>query len=258
MELLEYLYNNINKSKNTVKNLLKNGNVYVNGKSITKYNYILNDNDKVEIRNKIDNIDILYEDKNIIVVDKPYNMLTISTINEKEKTLYHIISNYVKRDNKKNKIFIVHRLDKDTSGIVVFAKSELVKYKLQDNWDKVDREYVAIVEGNTKDSGIIKTYLDEKNNKVFISNKGKLSITKYKKIKSNNKYTMLNIKIETGRKHQIRVHLNSIGNPIIGDKKYGNIKSNRMMLHAYKLKFKLDEKIYKFETKIPKDFIKLT
>lgn len=256
MELLEYLYNNVNKSKNTIKNLLRDGYVFVNGKSITKYNYNLKETDKVEIRNKINNIDIVYEDKNIIVVNKPYNMLTIGTDKEKEKTLYHMVSEYVKSKNKKNKIFIVHRLDKDTSGLIVMAKDEITKNKLQNNWDKVEREYIAIVSGNTKDKGVIKTNLEEKNNKVFVSNRGKLAITEYKKIKSNDKYTMLNIIIRTGRKHQIRVHLNSIGHPIVGDNKYGNIKSNRMMLHAYKLDFKLNNNNYNLELNIPDEFKK--
>lgn len=259
MELLEYLYKNINKSKNTIKNLLKNGNIYVNDKVITKYNYLLKETDKVEIRNKINNIDIIYEDKDIIVVDKPYNLLTISTNNEKEKTLYHMVSDYVKKNNKNSKIFVVHRLDKDTSGLVVFAKSEVIKNKLQDNWDKVNREYIAIVEGKTKDKGIIKTYLEEKNNRVFSSNKGKLAITEYKKIKSNDKYTMLNINIKTGRKHQIRVHLKEMGNSIIGDKKYGcnGNPIKRMALHAYKLEFKLNNKEYKFKIDIPNNFKKI-
>lgn len=259
MELLEYLYRNINKSKNTIKNLLKNGNVYVNGKVITKHNYLLKENDKVEIRNKIDNIDIIYEDKDIIVVNKPYNLLTISTLNEKEKTLYHIVSNYVKKTNKNNKIFVVHRLDKDTSGLIVFSKSEKIKNILQDNWDKVNREYITIVEGITKDKGVIKSYLEEKNNKVFSSNKGKLSITEYEKIKSNDKYTMLNINIKTGRKNQIRVHLKEMGNPIVGDKKYGNIDNpiKRMALHAYKLEFKLNNKEYVFKIDYPNEFNKL-
>lgn len=259
MELLEYLYKNIKESKNTIKNLLKNGNVYVNNKAITKYNYILKDTDKVEVRNKINNIDIICEDKNIIVVDKPYGMLTISTLKEKEKTLYHIVSNYVKKTNKNNKIFVVHRLDKDTSGLVIFAKNELIKNKLQDNWDKVNREYITIVEGITKDKGVIKSYLEEKNNKVFSSNKGKLAITEYKKIKSNNKYTMLNINIKTGRKNQIRVHLKEMGNPIVGDKKYGNIDNpiKRMALHAYKLEFKLNNKKFSFKIDYPNEFNKL-
>ena len=251
MELLEYLYNNVNKSKNTIKNLLRDGYVFVNGKSITKYNYNIKETDKVEIRNKINNIDIVYEDKNIIVVNKPYNLLTISTKNEKEKTLYHMVSDYVKSKNKKDKIFIVHRLDKDTSGLVVMAKNEIIKNKLQNKWNNVNREYIAIVSGNTIDKGIIKTNLEEKNNRVFVSTKGSLAITEYKKIKSNDKYTMLNIIIKTGRKHQIRVHLNSIGHPIIGDNKYGDIKSKRMMLHAYKLEFVLYNKKYSFKIDYP-------
>ena len=259
MELLEYLYKNIKESKNTIKNLLKNGNVYVNNKAITKYNYILKDTDKVEVRNKINNIDIIYEDKNIIVVDKPYGMLTISTLKEKEKTLYHIVSNYIKKNNKNSKIFVVHRLDKDTSGLVVFAKSESIKNKLQNNWDKVTRKYIAVVDGATKNKGIIKSYLEEKNGLVYSSNKGKLAITEYQKIKSNDKYTMLDINIKTGRKNQIRVHLKETGNPIIGDKKYGNNDNSikRMALHAYKLEFKLNNKIFNFEIDYPNDFKKL-
>jgi 23S rRNA pseudouridine1911/1915/1917 synthase len=170
-----------------------------------------------------------------------------------------MVSDYVKKNNKNSKIFVVHRLDKDTSGLVVFAKLETIKNKLQDNWDKVNREYIAIVEGKTKDKGIIKTYLEEKNNRVFSSNKGKLAITEYTKIKNNDKYTMLNINIKTGRKHQIRVHLKEMGNVIVGDKKYGcNDNSiKRMALHAYKLEFKLNNKKYKFKIDIPNSFKKL-
>lgn len=256
MELLEYLYKNINKSKNTVKNILKNGNVYVNGKVVTKHNYLLKETDIIEVRNKINNIDIIYEDKEIIVVDKPSNMLTISTDKEHDKTLYHIVSSYVKKKNKSNKIFVVHRLDKDTSGLVVFAKNEITKNKLQDNWDKVVRKYIAIVEGITKDKEILKSYLEEKNNRVYSSKSGKLAITEYKKIKNNDKYSLLDINIKTGRKHQIRVQLKDINHPIVGDKKYGN-SSSRMFLHAYKLEFTLNGKEYKFETEYPNIFKKL-
>ena len=255
MELLEYLYKNINKSKNTVKNILKNGNVYINGKVVTKHNYLLKETDNIEIRNKINNVDIIYEDKEIIVVDKPSNMLTISTEKEKEKTLYHIVSSYVKKINKSNKIFVVHRLDKDTSGLVVFAKNEITKNKLQDNWDKVVRKYVAVVEGITKDKEELKSYLEEKNNKVYSSSSGKLAITEYTRLLNNDKYSLLDINIKTGRKHQIRVQLKDINHPIIGDRKYG--RSNpirRMGLHAYKLEFKLNGKDYNFEISYPNSF----
>lgn len=256
MKLLDYLYKNINKSKNTVKNLLKNGNVYVNNKIITKYDYEVNENDIVEVKNKIDNIEIVYEDKNIIVVNKPYNMLTISTEKEKEKTLYHIVSSYLKRINKSNKIFVVHRLDRDTSGLVVFAKNEVTKNSLQKNWDKTTRKYVAVVNGNTKEKEIIKSYLKEGNNKVYSSKDGKLSITEYKKIESNNNYSLIDINIKTGRKHQIRYQMNEINHPIVGDKKYGRNDYKRMLLHAYKLEFKNNNKLMKFEVGIPNEFNK--
>lgn len=256
MKLLDYLYKNISKSKNTIKNLLKNGNVYVNGKPNTKYDYELKENDKVEIKNKIDNIEIIYENKDIIVVNKPYNMLTISTIKKQDNTLYHKVLTYLKSMNKKNKIFIVHRLDKETSGLIVFAKSELIKNKLQTNWNKTTRKYIAIVNGVTKESDEIRTYLLEDNNKVFSSKHGKLAITKYQKIKDNGKYSMLDIEIKTGKKHQIRYQLNEINHPIVGDKKYGKTEYKRMLLHAYKLSFKLNGKNYNFKANIPYEFEK--
>ena len=132
--LIDYL-----KQFKNYKTLLKNGSVLVNNKIITKYDYILKLNDEVTINkyNKAKDFKIIYEDNNIIVVDKPYNLLTIS--NGKEISLYNLVSEYVKKINKKNKIFIVHRLDKDTSGLVVFAKNIKTKNYLQDNWNKVER-----------------------------------------------------------------------------------------------------------------------
>ena len=171
-------------------------------------------------------------------------MLTVSTPKEKEKTLFHEVSSYVKKSNPKAKVFIIHRLDKDTSGIVMFAKNQNVKYKYQNAWDKlcIKRGYIAVVEGILKEkSGIIKSYLKEtKTLLVYSSNdskNGKLAITKYKVLKESKKYSMLDIEIKTGRKNQIRVHMSDIDTPIVGDKKYGNKKScfKRLMLHAYSL-----------------------
>lgn len=265
IELLDFLYKNINKSKNSIKNILKD-NTYVNNKKISQFNYMLKKNDIVFIKYNFNNIDIIYEDKEIIVVNKQSNLLTISTQKEKEKTLYHMVSEYVKKQNKNARIFIVHRLDKETSGIVLFSKSEKLKDKLQANWNDIVklRGYIAIVEGKTPDKGIIKSYLSEdKNGFVYLSNKkeGKLSITEYKKINGNDKYSMLDISIKTGRKHQIRVQLNSIGYPIIGDKKYG-VKNNpikRMALHANRLEIlnPINNKIMKFYKDIPNSFKKL-
>lgn len=189
-------------------------------------------------------LDIIYEDKEILVVNKPSGILTVSTPKEKEKTLFHEVSDYVKKSNPKAKVFIIHRLDKDTSGIVMFAKNQNVKYAYQNAWDNLvlKRGYVAVVDGvleKKKDS--IKSYLKEtKTLLVYSSNdkkNGKLAITNYNVIKESKRYSMLDINIKTGRKNQIRVHMKDINHPILGDKKYGNKKSpaNRLMLHAGEL-----------------------
>ncbi len=215
---------------------------------------------------KSDKLDIIYEDKWIIVVNKPSHMLTISTDNEKEKNLFHQVMLYEKRKNKSNKVFIVHRLDKDTSGLVVFAKNQEVKNKLQNNWEKTKRGYIAVVNGKTKDKDILKSYLMETKTLYVYSTpdkkNGKLAITEYEKLKENKKLTLLKIKIKTGRKNQIRVQLSDNGNSIVGDKKYGENKFDplrKLCLCANYLEFNHpitnERKI--FELNIPKEFLSL-
>ncbi len=212
-------------------------------------------------------LDIVYEDKDILVVNKKSGLLSISTDNEKERTLFHEVLNYVKMKHKKNKIFIVHRLDKDTSGVMVFAKSLEIKKILQDNWEKLalEREYVGIIEGDPpKEKDRLINYLSEtKTYLVYISDKknGKLAITNYRKITSSNDYSLLAFNLETGRKNQIRIQMKGIAHPIVGDKKYGSTKNplRRMALHANKLVLihpRTKEKII-LETAIPNSFIKL-
>lgn len=209
-------------------------------------------------------INIIYEDKELLVVDKPAGLLTISTDNEKEKTLYHKVYTYQKKKNKNNKIFIVHRLDRDTSGIVVFAKTEKMKQQLQADWNNLAkcREYICVVEGKIeKEKQTLKDYLTEsKTLKTFSTTKekGKLAITHYQKIATSKSYSLLKINIDTGRKNQIRFQLSNIGYPIIGDKKYG-AKTNpirRLGLHASKLELinPKTKQIMKFESKIPTTF----
>lgn len=261
-KLLNYMFNNIeHKSKNNIKSLLKNGNVYVNGKSITKYDYDLNINDLINIKlvNIDSDINVLYEDDYLLIVDKPYGLLTISTEKEKINTLYHKISNYLKKENKK--AFIVNRIDKDTSGIVVFAKDINTKNTFQDNWDNfVKRKiYLAIVNGITDESGIVKSYLREnKEYYVYSSKDGKLAITEYERIKYNNKYSLLKINIKTGRKNQIRVHMKDINHPVVGDIKYGykDNKIKRLALHASELEFihPIINKDIKITTEMPSLF----
>ena len=210
-------------------------------------------------------LDILYEDKFIIIVNKPSNLLTVATEKEKDRTLYSYVFDYLKQKNKNNKVFIVHRLDKDTSGIVMFAKDEKTKFFLQDNWDKFKRNYVAIVNGRVeKEKGVIKSYLQETKTHLTYSvndKNGKLAITEYEKILENKQYTMLSLNLKTGRKNQIRVQLADMGNPIVGDKKYGIKKDpiRRMALVANTLEFlhpKTKEKII-IDIDIPTSFINL-
>lgn len=186
-------------------------------------------------------LNILYEDKYLIIVYKRHGLLTISRDNHNDLNLYDDVKEYEKKKNPKNKIFIVHRLDKDTSGLVLFAKNEKIKYALQNNWDKVIRKYYAVVEKEVLENKTLINYLQEsKTGEVFVTNNkvmGKKSITKYEVLSKNNKCSLLDIEIKTGRKNQIRVQLAYILHPIIGDKKYGNTKNKELLLQAYYLKF---------------------
>ena len=210
-------------------------------------------------------MDILYEDKYLIIINKPAHLLTIATKKEKEKTLYHQVYEYLKNKHKSNKVYIVHRLDRDTSGIVVFAKDIKTKVYMQENWGLFKRGYVAVVEGKIdKNKGVLKNYLKETKTLytyVVSDKEGKLAITEYEKILENKKYTLLSLNLKTGRKNQIRVQLSYIGLPIVGDKKYGMKKDpiRRMALHSNYFEFihpKTNEKKI-IDIDIPNSFINL-
>ena len=267
-KLLDFLLEYTDYSRNKIKSLLKYKGISVSNKTIIKYDTLLKKGQVVEISlekkdTKIGNMDIIYEDEHYLVVNKPSGMLTIATEKEKTRTLYHQVREYVKGKNKHNKIFIVHRLDKETCGIVLFCKDENLKMKLQENWEKVAirREYTAVVKGimEKKKDRLVSYLKESKTNMVFASSDktGKLAITNYQ-VKKENENSLLNILIETGRKNQIRVQLNDIGHPIIGDKKYGNMKGKKLLLCANRLDIKdpLSGKIMKFEISIPREFMK--
>lgn len=262
--LFDYLRNNIDgKSKNNIKSLLKNEVVFVNGKIVTKYNYVLCDGDVVEINKKKanNNINIIYEDNDIIVIDKPSKILTISNKNEKVNTLYRMVSDYLKKEHKK--VFIIHRLDFDTSGIIMFAKSQRVQKLYQDNWNDLAkiREYTAIVDGITANKGHIESYLKQTKTLLVYSSKNKdglFAIMDYEKIGGNSKYSMLKILISTGRRNQIRCHMADIGHPILGDYRY-KCKINpidRLCLHANRLEIinPITKELMVFNSNIPKEF----
>lgn len=267
--LKEVLKQKLNKSKNNLKTLCENNLIIINNKPIKKLDYKLKIGDKLIIKDKYIKdknykklIEIIYEDNDIIVVNKPFGLLSISD-NKKHYSLYNIVSNYIKIKNKNNKIFIIHRLDRDTSGVIMFAKSEKVKNAYQNKFNDLvkKREYIAIVNGILDKSGTIKkNIIEDKTTFMHISNSknSKIAITHYDPIKHNNKYSMIRVNIDTGRKNQIRVHLSSINHSIIGDIKYGNKNSpiKRLGLHAKKLEIinPKSKKMMTFDSSIPESF----
>lgn len=267
--LLEYLYDNLDMPKKKIKSYLTHGAIYINNNKVTRYDYELVRGMQIDIDTKNRTsllFDILYEDDYIIAVNKPSDLLTIATKKEKEKTLYHYVSQYLKRKNKNNKVFIIHRLDKETSGILLFAKDEKTKNLFQKNWNELVklREYTAVVHGKMpkKSDRLVNKLLETKTNLVYITKReeGRDAITNYQVLKENKNYSLLKIHIETGRKNQIRVQLAHISNPIVGDNKYGSEKSKkRLYLHANKLKFfyPMLKKEITINAKIPDEFQKM-
>lgn len=241
--LIDFLKNNIEKSKNNIKSFISNGCCYVNGSVVVKANHVLNSGDKLviilkQIRDKkYGLIDIIYEDNFFIGINKPSGLLSVSTNKKEIDTAFNIVKNYVN-----GKLFVLHRLDRDTSGILLFCRDRDICDKMQDNWNDVilKRGYLAVV-NKISGNGTVKSYLyEDKNYNVKSSNdskKGKLAITHYSVIKSSKNYSLLQVFIDTGRKNQIRVHMNVIGTSILGDKKYGGNKAKRLYLHSNILEF---------------------
>lgn len=270
-KLLNYLYENLDMPKRRVKQYLTHGSIYVNNSKVTQFDYKVLPGMNITIdtgaKSKYElPFDIIFEDDHIIVVNKPSGLLTIATDKEKEKTLFHIVREYLVSKNKFAKVFIVHRLDKDTSGIVVLAKDEKTKNRLQENWNEFVslREYVAVVHGKlkNKEDRIIQKLKENKTNLVYVSkdSDAKEAITNYKVIKETDNYSMVSINIETGRKNQIRVAFATLTNPIVGDKKYGEKDNgNRLYLHANRLKMYYPEvkKDILFEIPTPNEFKKI-
>ncbi len=185
-------------------------------------------------------LNIIYEDKDLIAIDKKEGLLSVATEKEKQETAYRKVSDYLKLNNPHAKIFVIHRLDKDTSGVLIFAKNKRIQNLLQKNWNNIvtKREYIALVKGKVNKNMTIETFLKEnKFKKVYSSNTGKKAITEINVIKSTNNLSLLKINIKTGRKNQIRAHLSEIGHAIIGDVKYDKKSKliNRLCLHASKI-----------------------
>jgi tRNA pseudouridine32 synthase/23S rRNA pseudouridine746 synthase/23S rRNA pseudouridine1911/1915/1917 synthase len=211
---------------------------------------------------------ILHEDRDILVVEKPAGLLTIGTERDKSRTAHYILNDYVRKGDPKsrNRVYVVHRLDQDTSGILLFAKSEQAKKFLQEHWEQTDKRYLAIVHGRlTPREGTISTFLAENTAQRVYSvpdaARGKLSHTAYKVLKETREFSLVEIHLLTGRKHQIRVHFAEKGHPVAGDRKYGSgeIVSKRLALHARSISFihPYSGRTMSFDTGMPEDFVRL-
>ena len=259
-ELLEFLLKKINTSRNNVKSLLTNHMVLVNGMVITKYNYMLAKDDEVKItkkpqrqenkpqvkkeKKKYYSFNILYEDDDFIAIDKPFGLLSVES-DKDDECAYKYVNQYLSSKNPTLRAFLLHRIDKETSGVLVFAKNIKIHSMLKLKWNEYFkvRGYCAIVEGylTNKDDTITSYLMENQNNLVYstTNKEGQKAITHYKVIKENNGYSLLDVEIFTGRKNQIRVCMQDLGHPIIGDTKYGHTKNpiNRLGLHAHVLEF---------------------
>lgn len=267
MKLLDFLSTHTDYSKKKIKSLFKFHAITLENGKVLNFDDVVKKGEKVVISTekkeaKIGNIDIVYEDDNYLVVDKPCGMLTVSTDKERNRTLYHFVREYANNKNKREKIFIVHRLDRETSGLVLFVKDEKMKQKLQEDWENVAlvREYTAVASGILeKKEGRLVHYLKEnRQHKVYVSptnDNGKKAITNYR-VLSEDKNSLLSLSLMTGRKNQIRVQLSYLGHPLIGDSKYGGYKAKRLYLHANKLVVcdPITKKKLTFISKVPKDF----
>lgn len=273
-ELLAFLLSKLSgQGRNSVKSLLVHNQVSVNDRIETKYNLPLAPGHVVTISKSrpkeaatFIGLRIVHEDEDIIVIHKDAGLLSIASEQEAELTAYRQLTAYVREQNAHNRIFVLHRLDRDTSGLMMFARSEQVQQKMQENWHDVVKErlYIALVEGFVKKAqGTISSWLKESATlKMYASphpNGGQHAVTHYKVLKATSSYSLLEVQLETGRKNQIRVHMEELGHPIAGDKKYGARTKplNRIGLHARVLTFEHPRtgEIMRFETDIPKSFV---
>ena len=272
--LLPFLLSRMNgKSRTSIKSMLAHGSITVNGCHVSRHDTQLYPGDTVaitraslgrQLRHPL--LRIVYEDNDLIVVDKHNGLLSVGTDKERTKTAFHILSNHIKRVNEHARLFVIHRLDRETSGLMLYAKNQNVQEILQRNWKNMilDRRYVALVEGQMPArKGTLKTFLSEDRNlKVWASlndnGNGKAATTHYKLLAHNDKYSLIELSLDTGRKNQIRAQLEWLGTPVAGDRKYGakTNPANRVCLHAYRLAFRhpVTGKELQFSTGIPKVF----
>jgi len=256
-------------SKSKIRKLVKQGRIALNGKGIHRTDHILSPGQIIEIRRPAQPppFPVLYEDPYVIALEKPPGLLSIGMGQGDAKTFYRAVNQYVQlRSNHRERIFIVHRLDREVSGVMLFAKTPEIKDALQKNWRETEKLYWAFVEGQPpRKEGIIKSWLRESpSHRVYSCKKGpraKYAVTHYRQLEGYPSNTLLEIRLETGRKNQIRAHLSEMGCPIVGDRKYGATGPliHRLALHAVALSFThpVSGNRIKLESPAPGIFLKL-
>lgn len=269
--LLEYLLNNVKESRNKIKATLQGRGIKVNGKVVTQFDLALNPGDKVSIsRHKSSNTfksqyaKVVYEDRWIVVVEKNIGILSMAA-GHSSLNLKTLLDDYFHKSRQKCRAHVVHRLDRDTSGLMIYAKDIDTEQILEHNWHQIvyDRRYVAVVSGEMEnDNGTIANWL--KDSKAYITysspvdNGGKYAVTHYHVLNRTTEHSLVEYRLETGRKNQIRVHSADMGHPVCGDVKYGNGDDpiHRLCLHAYMLCFThpVTGERMEFATPIPTSF----
>jgi 23S rRNA pseudouridine1911/1915/1917 synthase len=272
-ELLAFLFaGHADVKKAKVRQWLKHGAIQVNGRSTTRFNHPLRPGDVVSIRDKNETLAlgalpfgmrILFEDAALIVIEKPAGLLSMASETERERTAYAHLTEYIRHGKPRSdaRVWIVHRLDRETSGLMVFAKSEAAKLALQAEWNEADKRYLAVVEGNLPvDEGVMRSHLDESRPYMVYSvqrpnEQTRLAVTNYQVLKRGASYALLELSLETGRRNQIRVHLADVKCPVVGDEKYG-ARTNpvrRLALHASSLQFPhpTSGELLRFESPLP-------
>ena len=249
--LLAFLLRHVKgKSRNNIKSMLARGQVSVDGRTATRFDHPVAVGSRVAVKAHVEEevpglpFPILYEDRDILVIDKPAGLLTIANEKEKVRTAYHMLTAYVRQESKFGRVFVVHRLDRDTSGVVLFAKNEETKRAFQEDWDArvLRRGYRALVEGVPQPpEGEVRSFLRETRTHLVYSGApgrdAKEAVTLYRTLASGGGYALLEIDLKTGRKNQIRVHMSDLGHPIAGDRQYGarTRPLGRLCLHAHRL-----------------------
>ncbi|WP_161629889.1 RluA family pseudouridine synthase [Desulfogranum japonicum] len=273
--LLANLLTNLpQKKRKLIKAVLRDRQVSVDGEIITQFDHSLTPGQRIEILwDKIvqekhpRELNIVYMDDDLIVINKPSGLLTVATNKKETKTAYAMLHKYLRAENPENKLFVIHRLDRETSGLLVFARSESVRNALQETWNSTigQRDYVGVVQGEVEPAqGTLSSWLNEsKAFTVYSSQKqngGKKAVTHYTTIQGNSEFSLLQLNVETNLKHQVRVHMQDIQHPILGDKKYGSTADpiGRMCLHAKVLVFThpTTGKTCRFDTGVPTPFLK--